>query len=50
MASSDYFKCEVCKSKAGYHGHVADYDDVIIKVLCDDCKKSHELIVREKNE
>lgn len=55
MAMSDYVQCEVCGHKAIYDG---DYrlrdlwknEGVEFGVICRNCAKTHELIVRQKEQ
>ena len=58
MAMSDYYLCDVCGEKAFYDANITDsrycatYDPtedaepIGIAVLCSECNKTHELIIR----
>lgn len=52
MAYCDYRHCDVCDAKAFYDANL-NYDDNgklervgAMKVLCDDCAKTHEVVIK----
>lgn len=58
MAAADYMHCAICDGKAFYdaeidweHQHVA-HDDagypISVTALCDECFKTHEIVVRPR--
>lgn len=51
MAHADYTHCDVCDCKVYYDANV-DYDWNLgsMAVLCKECSKTHETIVRKKDE
>jgi len=64
MAMADYYLCDVCGGKAFYDAGISDsrytalfdsseYDPdwgvVDMKVLCPDCAKTHEVVIKEKD-
>ncbi len=49
MAYADYMHCAVCDVKVHYDGEVNyEYHKCMPVVLCDDCLKIHEIIVRKR--
>ncbi len=50
MAGCDYATCDVCGGKTFYDAEV-DYSffNGIQKVLCDECSKTHEIIIKKKD-
>ena len=47
MARMDYKWCFTCGGKAFYDANT-DYGEAEIVVLCKECKKTYEIIVRRK--
>lgn len=64
MAYADYHHCAVCDDKAFYDANITDpryvatydaderkeWEPIAIKVLCFQCAKTHEVIVRKRRE
>jgi hypothetical protein len=62
MASSDYCLCDLCGGKAFYDANITDThyvatydrsekaDPIGLAVLCSDCNKTHEAIIRPRTE
>ena len=49
MAYADYMHCAVCDTKVYYDAEVNYvYHECLPIVLCDDCLKTHEIIVRKR--
>ncbi len=55
MAMADYYCCDLCGDKAFYDADL-NYDDEgnlgyvgDMEVICTDCAKTHEVIIREKS-
>lgn len=62
MAMADYKRCDVCGGKAFYDANITDhryvatydpqeakeYDPVGIAVLCSECNKTHEAVIRPR--
>ena len=49
MAYADYMHCAVCDTKVHYDAEVDyEYHECLPVVLCDDCLKTHEIIVRKR--
>ena len=50
MAYADYMHCAVCDCKVHYDGEV-DYSFAECRpvVLCDECSKTHEIIIKKKD-
>ena len=49
MAGGDYYSCDKCECKTFYDSEV-DYSYMVgqMMVLCDNCVKTHEIILKER--
>jgi len=51
MAYADYMHCEVCDAKVYYDADIDySYHECFPVVLCDECNKTHEIIVCKREQ